>query len=85
MKLININVNGNNYEIAVNAGTTLLDMLREQLRLTGTKKGCEMGDCGACTVILDGKAVNSCIVLAVDTDGKKVETIEGLAIDVFYQ
>jgi len=79
MKLININVNGNNYEIAVNAGTTLLDMLREQLRLTGTKKGCEMGDCGACTVILDGKAVNSCIVLAVDTDGKKVETIEGLA------
>lgn len=77
--LININVNGDNYELAVKPGTTLLDLLREDLRLTGTKKGCELGDCGACTVIMDGKAVNSCLVLALEADGKKIETIEGLA------
>src|SRR5512140_56186 len=77
--LININVNGDDHELAVRAGTTLLDLLREDLKLTGTKKGCELGDCGACTVIMDGKAVNSCLVLAVDADGKNVETIEGLA------
>ncbi len=77
--LININVNGDNYELAVKPGTTLLDLLREDLRLTGTKKGCELGDCGACTVIMDGKAVNSCLVLAIEADGKKIETIEGLA------
>jgi len=78
--LIKINVNGNDYEIAVKPTTTLLDMLRDDLKLTGTKKGCELGDCGACTVILDGKAVNSCLVLAADAGGKKVETIEGLAL-----
>lgn len=77
--IININVNGNDFELAVNPQTTLLDMLREQLELTGAKKGCGLGDCGACTVILDGKAVNACLVLAVETDGKKIETIEGLA------
>ncbi len=77
--LININVNGDNYELAVKPGTTLLDLLREDLKLTGTKKGCELGDCGACTVIMDGKAVNSCIVLAIEADDKKIETIEGLA------
>jgi len=77
--LININVNGDNYELAVKPGTTLLDLLREDLKLTGTKKGCELGDCGACTVIMDGKAVNSCLVLAIEADGKKIETIEGLA------
>jgi 4-hydroxybenzoyl-CoA reductase subunit alpha len=79
--LINITVNGNEYELAVKPATTLLDMLREDMRLTGTKKGCELGDCGACTVILDGNVVNSCLVLAVEADGKKVETIEGLARD----
>ncbi|MBC8320729.1 MAG: molybdopterin-dependent oxidoreductase [Bacteroidetes bacterium] len=78
-KIININVNGDNHEVAVRPGTTLLDLLRDELNLTGTKKGCELGDCGACTVILDGKAVNSCLVLALDADGKKVKTIEGLA------
>jgi 4-hydroxybenzoyl-CoA reductase subunit alpha len=78
-KIININVNGDNFEVAIKPGTTLLDLLREELKLTGTKKGCELGDCGACTVIMDGKAVNSCIVLAMDADGKKVETIESLA------
>jgi len=78
-QIINITVNGNNFEIAVKPGTTLLDLLREELNLTGTKKGCEQGDCGACTVILDGQAVNSCIVFALEADGKKIETIEGLA------
>lgn len=77
--LININVNGTPYEVAVNPGMTILDLLREELRLTGTKKGCELGDCGACTVIMEGKAVNSCIVLALEADGKHIETIEGLA------
>lgn len=77
-QLIKINVNGTDHEIAVKASTTLLDMIREQLLLTGTKKGCEMGDCGACTVLLDGKAVNSCLVLAVEAESKKVQTIEGL-------
>lgn len=78
-QLININVNGVDYELAVKPATTLLDMLREDLNLTGTKKGCEMGDCGACTVLLDGKPVNSCLVLALEADGKNIFTIEGLA------
>jgi len=79
-KLIELTVNGNHYEVAVKPSATLLDLLREELKLTGTKKGCELGDCGACTVILDGKAVNSCLVLALDAAGGKVETIEGLAL-----
>ena len=78
-QLININVNGDEYEVAVSPKTTLLDLLRDELKLTGTKRGCELGDCGACTVILDGIAVNACIVLALDSAGKKVETIEGLS------
>ncbi len=78
-QLININVNGTDYEAAVNPGTTLLDLLREDLGLTGTKKGCELGDCGACTVIMNGKAVNSCLVLALEADGSKILTIEGLS------
>jgi len=78
-KIINVNVNGDHYEVAVKSCLTLLDLLRTELKLTGTKRGCDMGDCGACTVIMDGKAVNSCIVLAIEADGKKIETIEGLA------
>jgi 4-hydroxybenzoyl-CoA reductase alpha subunit len=77
--LIKINVNGTEYELAVKPSTTLLDLLRDQLLLTGAKKGCELGDCGACTVLLNGKAVNSCLVLAVEADGQNVITIEGLA------
>jgi 4-hydroxybenzoyl-CoA reductase alpha subunit len=78
-QLININVNGTSYELAVKPNTTLVDVLRNQLRLTGTKKGCGLGDCGACTVLLNGKAVNSCLVLAVEADGQNILTIEGLA------
>ncbi len=78
-QIININVNKVDYELAVKPNTTLLDLLREELKLTGTKRGCDSGDCGACTVILDGKAVNSCLVLAMEADGSRIETIEGLA------
>ncbi len=77
-QIIKINVNGTEYEEAVRPGTTLLDFLREELNLTGTKKACGHGDCGACTVILNGMAVNSCLVLALEADGGTVETIEGL-------
>ena len=76
---IRISVNEEDYEVWVEPRKTLLDLLREDLGLTGTKKGCDSGDCGSCTVLLDGKPVNSCLVLAVETDGKKVLTIEGLA------
>jgi 4-hydroxybenzoyl-CoA reductase subunit alpha len=78
-QLININVNGTAYELAVKPNTTLVDLLRDQLRLTGTKKGCGLGDCGACTVLLNDKAVNSCLLLAVEADGQNILTIEGLS------
>lgn len=76
--LISINVNDRHYEVAVKPTMTLLDLLRDELRLTGTKRGCGLGDCGACTVLLDGSPVNSCLVLAVEADGRSVQTIEGL-------
>lgn len=75
---LHLTVNGEPVSLAVKPTWTLLRVLREELRLTGTKKGCEQGDCGACTVILEGKAVNSCLVLALQAQGKRVETIEGL-------
>ena len=80
-QLINLKVNGELYEVAADPRRTLLEVLRDELGLTGTKKGCDSGDCGACTVLLDGKAVTSCLVLAVEASGKEVLTIEGLATD----
>lgn len=77
-KLIHLNVNDHPVEVAVAPNTTLVDLLRYELGLTGTKKGCDLGDCGACTVILNGRAVNACLVLAVQADGCRVQTIEGL-------
>jgi len=76
---IHLTVNGRRRECDVDAETRLLDLLRETLHLTGTKEGCGEGECGACTVLLDGRAVNSCLVLAVQADGADVFTIEGLA------
>lgn len=78
---INLKINGEPYEVSVKPNTTLLDLLRDEIGLTGTKKGCDTGQCGACTVLLDGKPINSCLVLAVDANGKEVLTIEGLASD----
>jgi carbon-monoxide dehydrogenase small subunit len=77
-QLISLTINGEREEIAVHPFRTLLDMLRTEVGLTGTKKGCDVGDCGACTVILDGKPVNSCLILGVEADGCDVVTIEGL-------
>ena len=72
-------VNGDEYEYLAEAGQTLVDVLRNELELTGTKEGCSTGDCGACSVIVDGELLCSCLVLAAETDGKSVETIEGMA------
>lgn len=77
--LINLQINGEPYEVSVKPNMTLLDFLRETIGLTGTKKGCDAGECGSCTVLLDGKAINSCLVLAVDANGRELLTIEGLA------
>jgi xanthine dehydrogenase YagT iron-sulfur-binding subunit len=74
-----ISINGAVRRLRVAPWTTLLDLLREQLDLTGTKKGCDHGQCGACTVLVDGKRINSCMTLAVMKDGSSVTTIEGLA------
>jgi carbon-monoxide dehydrogenase small subunit len=76
--LLRMLVNGKPVEVPVEPTWTLLRVLREELRLTGTKKGCGQGDCGACTVLLDGQAVNACLVLALQANSKSVETIEGL-------
>jgi len=76
---ITLHLNGSPFEARVEPWVTLLDLLRERAHLTGTKKGCDHGQCGACTVLLDGKRVNSCLQLAVSVDGSSVETIEGLA------
>ncbi|MDN5312061.1 MAG: aerobic carbon-monoxide dehydrogenase small subunit [Thermoanaerobacteraceae bacterium] len=78
---ITLSVNGESYSVNVEENRTLLSVLREELALTGTKEGCGAGECGACTVLFDGKAVNSCLVLAVETDGHEITTIEGLAKD----
>ena len=74
-----LNVNGRDYQVGTEQSRTLLDVLRDDLGFTGAKEGCGTGSCGACTVLLDGRAVNSCLVLAAEAAGKKVITIEGLA------
>ncbi|MEX0619204.1 MAG: (2Fe-2S)-binding protein [Pseudohongiellaceae bacterium] len=72
-------INGDSMEFLCDAGDTLLDVLRNQLQLTGSKEGCGSGDCGACSVILDDRLVCACLVLAVETNGRQVDTIEGMA------
>ena len=78
-QIVELSVNGDRYEVLIVPWRTLADVLREDLRLTGTKIGCGHGDCGACTVLLDGRSVCSCLTLAVDAEGREVTTIEGLA------
>lgn len=76
---LTLTVNGVRRTLTVEPWVTLLDLLREQLKLTGTKKGCDQGQCGACTVLVDGRRLNSCLILAVSKDGAEITTIEGLA------
>ena len=78
---IGLRVNGTARRVDCDARTSLLDLLRERLGLTGTKRGCNRGECGACTVLLDGARVNACMVLAASAGGRDVATIEGLAVD----
>lgn len=78
MKIIHFRLNGEEKQLVVEPNLTLLDLLRERLHVTSPKRSCEQGECGACTVLLDGKAVNSCLVLAQGVDGRSVQTVEGL-------
>ena len=80
-KRLQCHVNGESVRLSVRGNETLLELLRERLGLTGTKSGCEHGDCGACTVLMDGRPVNSCLVLAAEADGREITTIEGIAGD----
>ncbi len=78
---VGLTINGENEMVSVPSQMTLLQMLREELAMTGTKNGCAAGECGACTVLVNGEAVNSCLVLAVECDGSDITTIEGLGRD----
>jgi len=77
--MISVNINGSEYTKVIKSNTLLVNFLREDLGLIGTKKACELGDCGCCTVMLDGNPVNSCLVLAIDMDGREITTIEGIS------
>lgn len=79
--VVSLSVNGEPYEVVVEGRRTLADALREDLRLTGTKLGCEHGVCGACTVLLDGKSVRSCLIFAVQASGCEITTVEGLDVE----
>ena len=78
-RLMTLTVNGTPYEVAIEPNQSLLQLLREELHLTGTKEGCSEGECGACTVLLDGSTVDSCLIFALEAQGRDVLTIEGLA------
>ncbi len=80
-QMINLTVNGRGYQLEVESDLTLLTLLREKLGLTGTKQGCDGGECGSCTVLINGEAILSCLTLALDVAGKEITTIEGLAVD----
>ncbi len=76
---VRLNINAQVYDLDIEPRRTLLDVLRLDLKLTGAKKGCNMGECGACTVIIDGKSAYSCLILAIECEGREIETVEGLA------
>lgn len=78
-RLVKLEVNDDSYQLAIEPRRTLLDVLRKDLNLTGTKKGCNLGECGACTVLMDGHPVLACTTMAIACEGKRIETIEGLA------
>jgi len=78
-KSVTLNINGQDHTISIDTRTSLLDTLRDHLDMTGSKKGCDHGQCGACTVLLNGRRVNSCLLLAVSAEGDKIATIEGMA------
>ncbi|MHB9150117.1 MAG: (2Fe-2S)-binding protein [Thermoleophilia bacterium] len=77
--IVDITVNGDPHTVVIKGNTLLVNVLRDELDLTGTKKGCETGDCGSCTVLLDGKPVDACLVLAAEADGCEITTVEGVA------
>ncbi|MDX3977703.1 (2Fe-2S)-binding protein [Shinella sp.] len=85
-RIVELTINGEARDMAVDTCRSLLDALRDDIGLTGTKKGCDVGDCGACTVLVDGEPVNACLMLAVEAEGRSVETIEGLqpGVDVLH-
>lgn len=78
-QLLTLNVNGESHEVWTSVHKTLLEVLREELYLTGTKHGCELGECGACTVLIDGQPLMSCLALPVELQGRDIQTVEGLA------
>lgn len=80
-KRVQLQINGQPHDLEVDVRDTLLDLLRDRLGLTGAKRGCDQGECGACTVLLDGEPINACLLLAVDAAGRSILTIEGLARD----